>query len=144
MLFQKAEVIYVTVKLRAGRHRTIRPDVAKVDSVPSLVSPGLITAGKPDKLFRRNHPVSVGLLRVENEKVVGPGVGNVHGGKTSGVSGITVFRPRFDLDVQIPQLAFPFLPYDAVDTLVVHKRLVDVKAPPEQFGYDNVFLPFAE
>ena len=90
MLFQKAEVIFVTVKLRAGRHRAVCPDVAKVDSVPSLVSPGLITAGKPDKLFRRNHPVSVGLLRVENEKVVGPGVGNVHGGKTTGVSGVTV------------------------------------------------------
>jgi len=64
--------------------------------------------------------------------------------KSPAFRGLQSFDPRFDLDVQIPQLAFPFLPYDAVDTLVVHKRLVDVKAPPEQFGYDNVFLPFAE
>lgn len=49
-----------------------------------------------------------------------------------------------DLDVQIPQPSFAFPPDDAVDTLVVHKRPVDVKAPPEQFGYNNVFLPFAE
>jgi len=36
MLFQKAEVIYVTVKLRAGRHRAIRPDVALIVYRPAF------------------------------------------------------------------------------------------------------------
>ncbi|GFP40472.1 hypothetical protein HKBW3S47_02169, partial [Candidatus Hakubella thermalkaliphila] len=46
------------------------------------------------------------LLGVENEEVVGPGVDDIHGRKTSGISGIAIFRPCFDLDVQITQLAF--------------------------------------
>jgi len=56
----------------SGKIGPLTRKYGKLDaSVPRVSS--RLTKGKPDKLFRWNHPVSVGLLGVRNEKVVWAG-----------------------------------------------------------------------